>query len=111
MASVAGLRGGMVGVAYYASKHRVIGITKAAAYEYAKKGIRINTVCPAVIDTDMADRLFYQDQEVKDMVTGLHHIGRTGRPEEVATAVSFLCSDDASFMTGLAVPVDGGFLL
>jgi NAD(P)-dependent dehydrogenase (short-subunit alcohol dehydrogenase family) len=111
MSSVAGLRGGMVGVAYFASKHGVLGLTKAAAYEYAKQGIRINAVCPAVIKTDMADRLFYQDDDIAKMITGLHPMGRVGTPEEVASAVVFLSSDEASFMTGLAVPVDGGFLI
>jgi len=110
MSSVAGLKGGLVGVAYHASKHGVIGLTKAAATEYAAHHIRINAVCPAVIETDMAEALF-QNEEIRQHVTRMHPIGRLGRADEVASAVLWLCSDESSFVTGTALPVDGGFLL
>jgi NAD(P)-dependent dehydrogenase (short-subunit alcohol dehydrogenase family) len=106
MSSIAGLVGGPIGIAYFASKHGVIGATKAAALEYAARHIRINAVCPAVIETGMADRIFTP----VGVDTGpLHPIGRNGTPEEVADAVVWLCSDHASFITGAALPVDGGY--
>ena len=97
-------------MAYYASKHGVIGLTKAAAIEYAAKGVRINAVCPAVIKTPMTDP-FFQDKDMAEQVTAKHPMGRVGRPEEVASTVLWLCSEDASFVTGHAHPVDGGFLI
>jgi len=105
MSSVAGLVGGPVGIAYYASKHGVVGMTRAAAIEYGKLGIRVNAVCPAVIETDMAHRGFDQMWE---RLAGMHPIGRIGKAGEVADAVVWLCSDRASFVTGHALPVDGG---
>ena len=110
MSSVAGLRGGEIGVAYHASKHGVIGLTKAAAIEYAAQGVRINAVCPAVIKTPMTDP-FFDDKDMTAQVTAMHPMGRVGRPEEVASTVLWLCSEDASFVTGHAHPVDGGFLI
>lgn len=110
-ASVAGLNGAAVpGCAYVASKHGVVGLTKAAAAEYANQGIRINVVCPAVIKTPMAEEAF-ADPVFRKMTYEQHAIGRVGEPEEVASAVMFLCSDDASFLTGIALPIDGGFML
>jgi NAD(P)-dependent dehydrogenase (short-subunit alcohol dehydrogenase family) len=111
MSSVAGLKGGRMGSAYYASKHGVIGLTKTAAFEYATQGLRINAVCPAVIETPMADGALSQDEELRARVTGMHPIGRLGKPEEVAAATLWLCSDQASFVTGISHPVDGGFML
>jgi len=108
MSSVAGLIGGPVGVAYYASKHGVIGATKAAAMEYAQKGIRVNAVCPAVIRTALSEGLFSSDQEAR--VLAMHPMGRFGTTEEVADAVVFLCSNKASYITGHALPVDAGLL-
>lgn len=105
MSSVAGLVGGPVGVAYYASKHGVVGMTKAAAIEYGKLGIRVNAVCPAVIETDMAHRGF---DHMWERLAGMHPIGRIGKANEVADAVVWLCSDHASFVTGHALPIDGG---
>jgi NAD(P)-dependent dehydrogenase (short-subunit alcohol dehydrogenase family) len=111
MASVAGLIGGRVGSAYYASKHGVVGLTKAAALEYADKGIRINAVAPAAIKTPMTDRSFFHDADLTAGVIARHPVGRVGVPEEVANAVVWLCSDRASFTTGHTLPVDGGYLI
>ena len=108
MSSVAGLIGGPIGVAYYASKHGVIGATKAAAMEYAKQGIRVNAVCPAVIRTPMSEGIFNGDLEAPALA--LHPMGRFGTVEEVAGAVVFLCSNKASYITGHALPVDAGLL-
>jgi len=111
MASVAGLVGGRVGSAYYASKHGVVGLTKAAALEYADQGIRINAVAPAAVKTAMTDRTFFHDEELTAAVISRHPVGRVGVPEEVANAVVWLCSDRASFTTGHTLPVDGGLLV
>jgi NAD(P)-dependent dehydrogenase (short-subunit alcohol dehydrogenase family) len=111
MSSVAGLIGGPVGVAYYASKHGVVGATKAAAFEYAKQGLRINAVCPAVIETPMVTRAFSQNEELTDRIRAAHPVGRFGQPEEVASATLWLCSEGASFVTGHALPVDGGRMI
>jgi len=106
MASIAGLVGGPIGIAYFASKHGVVGMTKAAALEYAGAGIRVNAACPAVIGTDMADRLFGEAASTAE----LHPLGRIGTPEEVAHAVVWLCSPQAAFITGVALPIDGGYV-
>ena len=79
--------------------------------EYADKGVRINAVAPAVIQTPMADRAFFHDAALTARVTSLHPLGRVGTPEEVASAVVFLCSKGASSITGHTLPVDGGFLV
>jgi NAD(P)-dependent dehydrogenase (short-subunit alcohol dehydrogenase family) len=107
MSSIAGLVGGGIGSAYFASKHGVVGLTKAAAIEYGKSGIRVNAVCPAIIETDMVERAF---GGVSEYLTSLHPIGRVGQPREVADAVVFLCSARSSFITGHALPVDGGLV-
>lgn len=107
MSSVAGFIGGRVGIAYHASKHAVIGATKAAAMECASKGLRVNAVCPAVVRTAMSERLFGDREEA---IRDLHPLGRFGTVEEVADAVIWLCSAQSSFVTGLALPIDGGFL-
>jgi len=109
MASVAGLMGFAGSATYCASKHGVIGLTKSAALETAKSGIRINAVCPAVIETPMADRAF-ADPVFQKFALGLHPIGRFGKPREIAEAVLWMCSDRASFMTGHSIVLDGGFL-
>jgi NAD(P)-dependent dehydrogenase (short-subunit alcohol dehydrogenase family) len=111
MASVAGLTGGRVGTAYFASKHGVVGLTRAAAIEYAAQDIRINAVAPAVIRTDMTQRAFFHDDALGAQVTAMHPMGRVGRPEEVAEAVIWLCSKHASFTTGHVLPIDGGRLV
>ena len=109
MASVAGLIGAAGAATYCASKHGVIGLTKAAALENARSGIRINAVCPAVIETPMAERAF-ADPALNKFMLGLHPIGRFGKPMEIAEAVVWMCSDRASFMTGQSLVLDGGFL-
>jgi NAD(P)-dependent dehydrogenase (short-subunit alcohol dehydrogenase family) len=109
MSSVTGLTGSVGAAAYSASKHGVIGLTKTAALENAKSGIRINAVCPGVIETAMGQRLF-GSPAVHQAVVGLHPIGRLGKPTEIAEAVLWMCSEQASFMTGQSLVLDGGFL-
>jgi NAD(P)-dependent dehydrogenase (short-subunit alcohol dehydrogenase family) len=107
--SVAGFIGSYGAAAYSATKHGVLGLTKSAALEVAKHGIRVNAVCPAVIETPMADRLFGKP-EVEEWVLGHHPIGRFGKSCEVAEAVLWMCSNAAGFMTGQSLVLDGGFL-
>jgi NAD(P)-dependent dehydrogenase (short-subunit alcohol dehydrogenase family) len=109
MASVAGFIGSAGAATYCASKHGVMALTKSAALETARNGIRVNAVCPAVIETPMGERL-WGAPEAKKFALGLHPIGRFGRPEEIADAVLWMCSDRASFMTGQSLVLDGGFL-
>jgi len=109
MASAAGMIGLAGAATYCASKHGVIGLTKSAALETARSGIRVNVVCPAVVETPMADRA-YDNPEMHKFVLGLHPIGRFGKPEEIAEAVIWMCSDRASFMTGQSLVLDGGLL-
>jgi len=109
-ASVAGLVGFGGLPAYVASKHGVIGLTKTAALEFAKKGIRVNAVCPGIIETPMMDRLSGNDLEAIARFSAMEPMGRYGKPEEIANAVIWMCSDDASFLTGHAMAVDGGFV-
>jgi len=107
-ASIAGSIG-MPGMSVYiASKHAVLGLTKSAALEVAKNNIRVNAVSPAAIETEMYDRFAASDDARKYMAS-LHPIGRVGKSEEIAKAVVFLASSDASFITGLDLKVDGGF--
>jgi NAD(P)-dependent dehydrogenase (short-subunit alcohol dehydrogenase family) len=110
MSSVAGLMGAAGAATYVASKHGVIGLTKTAALENALKGIRVNAVCPAVIETAMADRAF-SDPAVNKAVLAHHPIGRFGTSLEVAEAVLWMCSSKASFMTGHYIVLDGGFMV
>lgn len=105
VASLAGLLAETGSSAYTATKHGVMGLTKTAALEYIKDGIRINAVCPAVIDTPM---LAPAPEEVKQFLKSLHPIGRFGKPEEVAAAIMWLCSDMANFVIGTGVVLDGG---
>ena len=109
MSSVAGWIGSAGAATYCASKHGVIGLTKSAALENATRGIRVNAVCPAVIETPMGERIFGAP-DMKAYATGLHPIGRFGKPMEIAEAVVWMCSDQASFMTGQSLILDGGFL-
>lgn len=109
-ASAAGLIGLPGGTAYVASKHGVAGLTKSAALEYAKSGIRINAVCPGFIRTAMTERVMDGGSISEDAMIAAEPLGRIGKPEEIASVVLFLCSDDASFVTGLPMPVDGGYV-
>ena len=109
MASIFGQIASAGAAAYAASKHGVIGLTKAAALETARNGIRINSVSPAAIETPMAARIFGAP-EIHKSVVSQHPIGRFGTPLEVAEAVVWMCSDRASFMTGQSLVLDGGFL-
>lgn len=109
-ASVAGLIGFPGLPAYVATKHAVIGLTKTAALENAKQNIRVNAVCPGVIQTAMIDRITGKDKEVEKQFIGMEPMGRMGQPAEVAEAVIWLCSDAASFVTGHAINVDGGWI-
>jgi NAD(P)-dependent dehydrogenase (short-subunit alcohol dehydrogenase family) len=109
-ASVAGLVG-FVGIpAYTAAKHGILGLTKTAALEYAQQRIRVNAVCPGVIDTEMVERFTGHRPEAEQAMIAMEPVGRMGRPEEIADAVVWLLSDASSFVTGQAIAVDGGFV-
>lgn len=105
--------GGLVGIAgrgvYHASKHGVLGLTKSAGLEYAARGIRINAICPGIIATPMVTGMIEREPEAMDALMKEQPIGRLGRPEEIASAVLWLCSPGASFVIGHALAVDGGY--
>lgn len=108
-ASVAGLIG-IPGIpAYVASKHGVVGLTKAAALEYAARNIRINAVCPGAIETPMLERYMQRSEDGREQMIAAEPMARIGLPEEIAEAVLWLCSPGASFTTGQALAVDGGW--
>jgi len=107
--SIAGVIGFPNAALYDASKHAVMGLTRSAALEYAQQGIRINAVNPAAIKTDMIDRFTGGDDETIKQFQEMHPVGRMGKPEEIANAVLWLASDEASFVYGHALMVDGGF--
>jgi len=110
-ASVAGLVGTPTLSAYSATKHGVVGLTKSAALAYARQGLRVNAVCPGIIDTPMVERaLGSRDPAQRERLSRQHPIPRLGRPEDIAEAVVWLCSDAAAFVTGHAMPVDGGMM-
>ncbi len=106
-ASLAGLFGMPAHYGYVAAKHGVVGITKSAAIEFAANGIRVNCVCPAIVNTAMTTN--FCDAETLNLLAQMHPIKRIGEAAEVAEVAVWLCSDAASFVTGAAVPVDGGF--
>ena len=105
--------GGLVGIAgrgvYHASKHGVLGLTKSASLEYAARGIRINAVCPGTIETPMVTDMLEREPEAMKEIMRVTPIGRLGRPEEIASAVLWLCSEGAGFVIGHALVVDGGY--
>jgi NAD(P)-dependent dehydrogenase (short-subunit alcohol dehydrogenase family) len=110
--SLGGLVGGAERGIYHAAKHGVLGFTKSAALEYAARGIRINAICPGMIQTPMSDQMVAagQGDALKAMEKSIP-MGRVGRPEEIADAVLWLCSDAASYVTGQSISVDGGFIM
>ena len=108
-ASISGFIGSYGSTTYAASKHGVLGLTKGAALEVARNQIRVNAVCPAAIETPMANRLF-GGPGVREKVLGFYPLGRFGEPLEVAEAVLWMCSSAAGFMTGQSLVLDGGFL-
>ncbi len=95
---------------YAASKHAVLGVTKSAALEYAKSGIRINAIAPGAIETDMYEQVVGNNKQVQEVLNTMQPIGRIGKPEEIANAVVWLLSDRASFVTGHTLLVDGGMV-
>jgi NAD(P)-dependent dehydrogenase (short-subunit alcohol dehydrogenase family) len=107
--SIAGLVGFAMAPVYVASKHAVIGLTKAVAVEYAKQNVRVNAVAPGTIETRMYRDFVAGSPEAKQMLESATPIGRVGQPEEIASTVVWLCSDGASFITGQILPVDGGY--
>lgn len=109
-ASITGLVGWRGAPAYSASKHAVIGLTRTAALENARHRIRVNAVCPGVVETPMGERLFAETPGAKDILRARHPAGRLAQAEEIAAAVVWLCSARASFTTGHALTVDGGFV-
>jgi NAD(P)-dependent dehydrogenase (short-subunit alcohol dehydrogenase family) len=109
-ASVLGLRPSAGSPIYSASKAAVIALTKSVALEFASKGIRANAVCAAIIETDMTEKV-RSNEETRRYMLERHPIGRFGQSEEVAAAVLYLCSPEAAFITGAALPIDGGLAL
>lgn len=105
--------GGLIGIPgaaiYHGAKHGVLGVTKSAALKYAARGVRINAVCPGVIDNPMVARMVAEDPARMDQLVAAEPIGRLGRPEEIANAVLWLCSPLSSFVIGHALAVDGGY--
>jgi NAD(P)-dependent dehydrogenase (short-subunit alcohol dehydrogenase family) len=106
--SGAGVKGIAGQAAYCAAKFGIVGLTKAAALDYAKSNIRINAVCPGIIETPMMDRFSGGTQEGRERVIAQEPVGRMGKPEEIAAAVVWLCSDPAAFVVGHAMVIDGG---
>jgi NAD(P)-dependent dehydrogenase (short-subunit alcohol dehydrogenase family) len=111
--SLGGLLGGARRGPYHAAKHGVIGFTKSAALEYATQGIRVNAICPGMIQTSMVEKMIAdgQGEELNAMLKAYVPMGRMGRPEEIADAVLWLCSSSASYVTGQSISVDGGYVM
>jgi NAD(P)-dependent dehydrogenase (short-subunit alcohol dehydrogenase family) len=109
-ASAAGLVGLSGASAYVAAKHGVAGLTKTAALEFAKRGVRVNAVCPGFIRTPMVERALDKGRFSEEQIIALEPMNRMGKAEEIAEGVLWLCSDASSFVTGLPMPVDGGYV-
>lgn len=111
IASIEGLQGAEGGSSYNASKGGVVLLTRNMAMDYARMGIRVNALCPGFIETPMFDAIWGIDglEDMRDKIRDAHQLGRFGKPEEIANAALFLASDESSFVTGQALPVDGGF--
>lgn len=107
-ASAAGIRSAPRMGAYAASKHAVVGMTKTAAHEYGKYGIRVNAICPTVIETPMGESYLSDNKELMDLMRHSVPMKRFGQAEEVARTICWLCSKDASYLNGVALPIDGG---
>ena len=110
VSSVAGLRGLPNSAVYSASKHAVVGLTKSAAVEYVRKNIRINAVCPVFTRSGMVDSLFEIDPTYEEKLKRNIPMGRYGQPEDISQAILWLCADENSFLTGHALPMDGGMM-
>jgi len=110
-ASGVGLVGYPNQAAYTASKHGVVGLTKVAALDYGSQGVRVNAICPGTARTPMVDTAITQFPEIDEQLKQLHPIGRIGEAEEIAEAAVWLCSPAASFVLGVALPVDGGYVI
>lgn len=109
MSSIAGLSAAG-GSPYVASKHGVVGLTRVAAAEYGPEGVRVNAVCPGIINTEMIDRAREEMDEALEAMIDAKPLGRMGEPEEIAAAVVWLCSDESSFVTGHPLVIDGGYM-
>ncbi len=109
-ASIAGVVGFMGSPAYVASKHGIVGLTKTAALEFVKSNVRINAVCPGVIQTPMIDRFIEGNAEAQGLLTAGEPIGRVGQPNEIASAVLWLCTEGAAFVVGHPMVIDGGWV-
>jgi NAD(P)-dependent dehydrogenase (short-subunit alcohol dehydrogenase family) len=107
--SIAGLVGTRGGGIYCASKHGVIGLTRAVALDVARENIRVNAVCPGAIDTAMVERAIDARPEVRTMIEGMQPLGRMGSAVEIAAAVRWLCQPEAALVTGIALPLDGAW--
>lgn len=108
VASVAGLGGAPTLAGYSASKHGVMGLTRTAAIEYAKRGIRVNAVCPSYTNTDMVQRMLERNPGLREALVNASPMKRMGEPEEIGLAVAWLCSDESSFVNGQGLALDGG---
>ena len=107
--SGAGIKGVPQMTAYCAAKHGVIGLTRSAALDHARDGVRINAVCPGLIDTNLINETWEAEPELKDVYVSMQPMGRMGKPHEIGDAVLWLCSGSATLMNGAVVTVDGGF--